>query len=310
MKLGVYFDIRVSNTTSLYLHLHNAPNDPKKKSPNPISSAPANQGRLSFRPLSTKAKPAPPLSLVAVVDGEEYIVLRNSSGLVAVSADGLDPSSSYNVRIIAPGLDDDGIGIIELEGILLSKGGRLEPIYKDRMRHDIKEYGRPMEDDRIWEAHNPQHSKSDRQSNGFEKWMPLGSSRRPHRNKLLEVVTDYSGLLRGLSLNRQNSGHPAVLSSLSAWYNVIGELFHADHVTLSLNGVCMTKECVEGEQHLASIGDTFFRRSEILVVMVLAAAENVYSGPVNTSYFQRPWNFRSYVPDAVVWSILPLCLPT
>ena len=116
--VGVYFDVTVKNTTTFLLSLHNTAEQKTETLPDTstevLASLPSpNPGRISFRPPPNE-KPSPPVSLLARVDQEEYILLPNASALVSVCSDRLSEDEQHHIRIVAPMTDDQARGFVQL----------------------------------------------------------------------------------------------------------------------------------------------------------------------------------------------------
>ena len=94
----MYLDITVTNTSSVFLSLHNAVEPSTTISvvttATAVPSDPPNIQHLSFKLAEANRKPATPISLVARVDDQEYILLPNSSGLVTICAEAFHPKSN------------------------------------------------------------------------------------------------------------------------------------------------------------------------------------------------------------------------
>lgn len=117
----MYFDIVVKNTTSLFVALHNAPESTPGDAKGDVAARsdnllePPKPDHLTFHPFPANQKPAPPVSLLARIDEEEYVLLSNSSSLISVCLDSLALNQEHQIRIVAPMIDDDGRGVVELE---------------------------------------------------------------------------------------------------------------------------------------------------------------------------------------------------
>ena len=159
MCLGVYFDLSVTNTTTLLLALHNTAAQSKsgklsaETQTSALRSLPT-PGHYSFRPITANEKPAPPISLLARVDREDYIILQNASSLVSVCSNDLSREEEHQIRIAAPMTDDNGRGTLELEGLWLSKGGQLLRVQGSLLAEEYQdEDALSAENDRIGEKH-------------------------------------------------------------------------------------------------------------------------------------------------------------
>lgn len=269
---GVYFDITIQNTTSLLLALHNAP-EQESNTPSSTSEAPTllvhtRRKHYSFRPIPGD-KAAPPVSLLAEVDDQEYILLPNSSSLVTISSKGLDERTEHHVRIVAPMTDDHGLGVVELEGLWLSKGGKLVKVAGSLLSEDyVNEDTLDPENDEVGERHRTGlndieedgTSKSGRQIASDIAQADDLSFANEDRRKLVEIITDSPGSLAGKQRSRRTGGADDLLSGVMGWEYLLGEMFGADHVGIGVDGMCLTPDCIGGSGAPAGMGDVFFRR--------------------------------------------------
>jgi hypothetical protein len=264
---GVYFDLVLRNSTSLYLSLHNQPENRMHGRASANSAAPseiADPGHLSFRPTSLTGKPAPPVSLLARVDQDEYVLLPNSSALVAVRVGDLDPNGEHSVRIIAPGNDDNGKSVIELEGIWVSKGGKLGIVEGSDLEGEVEEEDDlKAENANIGESHRVgltnfagQHPGSPVKETEAEEY---GEDQPIPYTKLIEIVTDSPGSVIKRNGTR-SGGSDGLLAGVTSWEYLIGEMFNVDHATIAVDGMCLVEDCIGGTGSPSSMSDVFFRR--------------------------------------------------
>ncbi|MCJ1476096.1 hypothetical protein MMC13_004761 [Lambiella insularis] len=297
---GVYFDLHVCNTTTVFLSLRNAFEDDHLSATttatHPLrSNLPvSNPGHLSFHRSHLLDKPAPPVSLLARVDQEEYVLLPNSSLLVSVRGGDLDSQVQHQIRIIVPMTDGHGHGVIQMEGIWLSKGGRL-------LRVDGSLFDEDHEDEdtlhgestRTGEKHRsgldaiPHKEPSDELAGeapepGNEDILPIAA----YRKKVLEIITDSPGSLSGKNRGKRRGGADGLLAGVMGWEYLLGEMFGADHVTVGVDGMCLTQDCIGAIGIPSGMGDVFFR-----------------SGPPQSAYSDNPWMFRTYIPDVLILNL-------
>ncbi|CAF9923257.1 MAG: hypothetical protein ALECFALPRED_002342 [Alectoria fallacina] len=295
---GVYFDITIKNTTTLLLALHNAPEQESGASSG-ISEPPAllahgHRKHYSFHPIPGD-KAAPPVSLLAEVDDQEYILLPHSSSLVTISSKGLDERIEHHVRVVAPMADDHGLGVVELEGLWLSKGGKLVKVAGTLLSEDyVNEDLLNAENDQVGERHRTglnDIEKDGTSKSGRQKASDITEDddllfTNQDRKKLLEVITDSPGSFTGKQQGRRTGGADGLLSGVMGWEYLLGEMFGADHVGIGVDGMCLMPGCIGGSGEPAGMGDVFFR-----------------SGPYGSAYFERSWMFSAYVPDVLVINI-------
>ena len=226
-------------------------------------------GHLSFRPVSLRDKPAPPISLLARVDQEEYILLPNSTALVEIRSGDLNPNVEHHVRIIAPMTDDNGTGTVEFEGLWLSKGGKI-------LRVEGSLLAEKYEDEDALQAEN--ESIGEKHRLGLSGIMNDDGRRKSveetaddqedgeifatgDRKKILEVITDNLGHFGGKNKGRRTGGADGLLAGVMGWEYLLGEMFGVDHVSIGVDGMCLTQDCIDGTGEPYGIGDVFFRRS-------------------------------------------------
>lgn len=270
LNRGVYFDVTVTNTTTLLLALHNhlevslTDNQTGTLTPTPHAI-----GHLSFRPVSMNDKAAPPISLLARVDDDEFVLLPNASLLVSVCPKNLDKFREHRVRIVAPMTDDGGRGVIEMEGLWVSKGGKLKKVEGSMFDEAYADEDLLMaENNIVGERHRAGLSsvvKDGTDHTGIqlttqeneEMWQG-----NQERKKILEVVTDSPGSFtcKQKGRGRRTGGADGLLSGVMGWEYLLGEMFGVDHVGIGVDGMCLTQECIGGTGEPAGLGDVFFRR--------------------------------------------------
>lgn len=229
----------------------------------------SNIGHLSFRPVSLRDKPAPPISLLARVDQEEYILLPNSTALVEIHSGDLNPDIEHHVRIIAPMTDDRGIGVVEFEGLWLSKGGKLLRVEGSRLAEEYEdEDALQAENENIGEKHRVGLSGIMSDDGRRKSVEEIADDEEEDdifavgdRKKVLEVITDNPGSLGGKNRGRRTGGADGLLAGVMGWEYLLGEMFGVDHVGIGVDGMCLTQDCIGGTGEPYGIGDVFFRRS-------------------------------------------------
>lgn len=270
---GVYFDLAVKNTTTLLLSLRNAPESHKRSSHGHSSRTSGsislpNPGHLSFRPISSDDTPALPISLLARVDSEEYILLPNASTLVSVCANDISKDDEHHIRIAAPMTDNGAKGIIELEGLWLSKGGQLLRVKGSLLGDEYAdEDALSAQNDQIGEKHriglnDILNGKSTGGGDGAKEAVKEEDlpTMLQQRKKILEVITDSPGSFRSKHNGARTGGADGLLAGVMGWEYLLGEMFDADHVGIGVDGMCMTQDCIAGVGSPAGMGDVFFRR--------------------------------------------------
>lgn len=226
-------------------------------------------GHLSFHLVSLRDKPAPPISLLARVDQEEYILLPNSTALVEIRSGDLNPNVEHHVRIIAPMTDDYGTGTVQFEGLWLSKGGKILRVEGSLLAEEYEdEDALQAENESIGEKHRLGLSgimSDDGRRKSVEETaddeedgeiFAIGD-----RKKILEVITDNPGHFGGKYMGRQTGSADGLLAGVMGWEYLLGEMFGVDHVSIGVDGMCLTQDCIGGTGEPYGIGDVFFRRS-------------------------------------------------
>ena len=293
MCLGVYFDLSVTNTTTLLLALHNTAAQSKsgklsaETQTSALRSLPT-PGHYSFRPITANEKPAPPISLLARVDREDYIILQNASSLVSVCSNDLSREEEHQIRIAAPMTDDNGRGTLELEGLWLSKGGQLLRVQGSLLAEEYQdEDALSAENDRIGEKHRSGLKDilkgikpAQRKEITVKEDLPVMLR---DRKKILEVITDVPGSFRAQHTGGRSGGADNVLAGVMGWEYLLGEMFGADHVGIGMDGMCLTQDCIGGVGFPAGLGDVFFRRSVLSQISVTLLIQPVVHIPRHIS---------------------------
>ncbi|KAL8961647.1 MAG: hypothetical protein Q9193_001830 [Seirophora villosa] len=279
IKHGVYFDIRITNTTSLRLSLRNSLQATRTPAPTLTTEPTAtisNSGHLSFRPNSAVQKPAPPVSLLARLDQEEYVLLPNASGLVAICSGSLQRDAEHSIRIVAPMTEDNGKGILQLEGIWLDKGAQFGRIEGTLLNDDYSDEDLlSAENDQVGGKHRAGLTKLLKGSIRGVKGEPQAVLQEDEgiqdfrdRRKRLEIVTDTPGSHGRRRYSTRTGGADGLLAGVMGWDYLLGEMFGVDHVSIGIDGMCLTQDCIGGAGRPDGIGDIFFR-SDVPDVLVI-----------------------------------------
>ncbi|MCJ1311269.1 hypothetical protein MMC25_004940 [Agyrium rufum] len=287
---GAYFDFEVSNTTTIILSLYNAPPaSPSTSITNRDMQETViriiNPAHLSFRPTSQMDNPAKPVSLIARIDEDDYIVFPNASSLIAVSSGELERNATHKIRVIAPMTDDDGLGLVQMHGLWIERFAKIK--VPDGLQDD-EDYG-------LGDFLDAEGGFNVRRDAKLDE-TPFSSSNNANafsnpvlvvpRKKLLEIVTDNPGSISQSMTGQHIHGLEEIVTGVMSWDNLLGEMFGVDHTSVSIDGMCLTEGCIGGRGSPAGIGDAFFR-----------------SGPPSTPYFEHPWFFHSSIPDIMVLNL-------
>lgn len=250
--LGVYLDLNITNTSTLLLSLSNLPHTSLSSLSSPTTSTksaastPPSAGRphlahLTFTKSSRLAIPAAPVSLLARVDDEEYVLLPNASGLVTVRVD-LERGAWHGVRVIAPMVDEMGVegGMVGFEGVWVDEGGKL-------LR--VEGVGG------VGAGEGGRESAEPDGSTASDEQVASATVAKPPRKKLIEIITDFSG-----GKSRTSGSANDLLAGVMGWEYLLGEMFGVDHVSIAVDGMCLTQDCIGDVGSPAGIGDVVFRR--------------------------------------------------
>ena len=271
----MYFDVNVTNTSTLVVSLQNQrlaakPADLSREAEleeHAAAQAGQQYSQYTFSAASRARVSAPPISLLALVDGEEYVVLPKATSLVPVRMKDLVKGRHHTVRVIAPMTDDDGKGVVQLDGIWLDKGGQLLPVegstasvgqtnVEDDMDAESDEVGRSH---RLGLSSFLRSSRRDQVQSQIEEDTEPPDFRR--RKKLIEIVTDTPAHLDNRPRHTKRTREADnLLSGVVGWEYLIGEMFSVDHVCIGSEGMCLTHDCIGGTGSPSGMGDTFFRR--------------------------------------------------
>lgn len=263
----------MKNTTTLFLSLHNAAVQGSQTSESASTSnskllpAPTTV-HVPFRPVSSNEKPSPPISLLARIDQEEYVLLPHASALVSICNGDLSVGDEHRIRVVAPMTDDYGQGIFELEGLWLSGGGKLLRAEGSLLSEEFEnEDAFSAENEQVGERHRTglngllkttdnHESELDSDTGNDEESSSMSQSRR----KVLEIITDSPGTFPGKRKANRTGGADGLLAGIMGWEYLLGEMFGADHVGISVDGMCLIQNCIGGVGQPNGIGDVFFRR--------------------------------------------------
>ncbi|KAM3075396.1 hypothetical protein ACMFMF_006071 [Clarireedia jacksonii] len=187
---------------------------------------------------------AEPISLLAQVDDEEYVVLPNATSLVTIRTKDLDPHSTHIIRIIAPMIGQDTIETFQFLGLWIDAEGQLIPVRNPNPTQESKaEY---------------EHSANE----GIYRMNGVQRDGNPQR-KMLEILTDMPGSMTGRNRRKyhMDSGIASgILGGVMGWEYLIGEMFGSDHVSIGMDGMCLMQDCIDGRGSPAGLADVFFKR--------------------------------------------------
>jgi len=237
-----------------------------------------NSEHYSFSAASRLRVSAPPVSLLALIDEKEYVIMPNATGLVSIVMKELDANTFHTLRVIAP-MTDNPNGAVQVDGLWLDEGGLLlavEGSVADTVHDEMDDFD--AESEEVGKKHRLGlsrlllgHDASDitLKKHGFdpeEESHEDGELKR--RKKVVEIVTDapaYANEGFSNSIYTQTAG---MLAGVSGWDYLLGEMFGVDHVSTSVEGMCMMQNCVNGTGTPHSLADVFFRRYELKIFSI------------------------------------------
>ena len=166
-------------------------------------------------------------------------------------------------------IDDGGRGVVELEGLWVSKGGKLKKVAGSLFSEEYAdEDSLTAENEIVGERHRAGLSKVEKDGSHDSKIQGTIDDEEEmlqthqERKKILEVVTDSPGSFssKQKGRGRRTGGADGLLSGVMGWEYLLGEMFGADHVGIGVDGMCLTQDCIGGNGEPAGMGDVFFRR--------------------------------------------------
>ena len=180
----------------------------------------------------------------------------------------LSKKKHHTVRVIAPMTDDEGLGVVQLDGIWLDKGGQLLPVEGSTASvgptPDDDDFA--AESDEIGRTHRLGLASFMRGSNKGQTGAGSDDEEEEtpdfrRRKKLIEIVTDQPAHLDNRPKHTTRTREADnLLSGVVGWEYLIGEMFSVDHVSIGAEGMCLTHDCIGGTGTPSGMGDTFFRR--------------------------------------------------
>jgi len=195
------------------------------------------------------------------------VLLPNSSSLVSIRSNDLDPNVPHQVRIIVPMTDDCGKGVVQLDGLWLSKFGKLLRVKGSLLDEEFEdEDGLHAESAKVGKKHrarldaivkNGREKGTEELAKAEEEEAQVTAE---NRKKILEVITDTPGSLSGKNKGKRKGGADGLLAGVMGWEYLLGEMFGVDHVAVVVDGMCLTQECIGAVGYPSGMGDVFFRR--------------------------------------------------
>ncbi|QSZ34674.1 hypothetical protein DSL72_007528 [Monilinia vaccinii-corymbosi] len=263
---GIYLDIAFNGSSTIVLSLHNSDRQAHEK-----RTFSQNKTTRSGIPPSLDNTSAEPISLLAQVDDEEYVILPNATSLVAIRTRNLDPQSQHVIRVIAPMVGRDTVETFQFLGVWIDEVGQLIPVPNpiSTKKPQLSARGIKSED-----------------FDGFRNDLPRKVT--PQR-KMLEIITDLPGSMTGRDRRKHRIAPNfanGILGGVMGWEYLTGEMFGSDHVTIGMDGMCLVQECIGGRGSPTGLADVFFQ-----------------SGPLGSEQYAQPWLFQSYTPEVMILNI-------
>ncbi|KAI9805033.1 MAG: hypothetical protein M1833_006337 [Piccolia ochrophora] len=313
--LGVYFDLTINGSSSLLLLLHNAAKGVQPNMKESISRTAANvptarPGHLSFGAASQLRKYTDPISLLAQVDNEDFVLMPNASGIVTVRRRDMDPGVVHNVRVIAPMTEKYG-GVVEFEGLWLDHGGRLLRVEGSQLEDEVEQEDAPyaenaivgkqhgLELKRLLTGAGSSRGKVNNNPSDINEMtdeIPVNGERK----KLLEILTDMPGSVAVSVNNTQKSGGSSLLGGVMGWEYLIGDMFGADHVSISVPGMCLMQDCIRATGTPIGLGDVFFRSNLKWQVLNMGGSDFDSFTQHQAEYNKTSWELLGRFEDTYV----------
>jgi hypothetical protein len=257
---GAYLEFVVHNCSSVYLSLHSSHRPGIEQESVFRERRNLEKPPLSFDPVGSNTSPGPPTSLVSRIDfGESRYFRQSGRWLVAITTGVLDPMSDHIVRITASSIDEDLHEAMKFEGVWLNEGGSL---ISSQAKKDPTQPRVILDAASLKSNKTPQGLQQSYDTSGMENarrenlsaralWHPVMLPR-----KTLEIVSD-------VALTVPAWIDKSSLLALEGWQQLVGDMFGADHVTITMEGMCLTSPCINGAAQSATIKDAFFRRYRV-----------------------------------------------
>jgi hypothetical protein len=227
---GVYFDFCLKGSKTVLLAVHKT----ARSSQSPTKRSTSTPSSLASLPL-TNVSSAAPISLLARVDDDEYIVLPNATSIVSICRGNLDPNSRHDIRIIAPLVSSDNVETLQVEGLWINERGQLLPYQTTTGSH----------------GNGPGEHETES---------------LPAKPKMLEIVTDLIGSKAGKERRKNIGAEQTILGGVMGWEYLLGEMFGSDHVTTGMDGMCLIQDCIGGKGSPIGLADIFFQRYSTLCI--------------------------------------------
>jgi hypothetical protein len=255
---GAYLDFMVRNCSSVYASVQDAdvPKVPLEDVPK-VSDIPNDTGAPSS-PRAEWSKSTTPMSLVSQIDGDKYTWFRQAGkGLIAIAEASLDARKDHFIRIRTSAVGERCRGL-RFEGLWLNTGGHLIPsqgseangwqgLISDAapnlpnhsaqtFRQGLLTYTRQTISDGSLDGSRSQSSPA-------------------ARRKVLEIMSDLPRSLPGHTDDER-------MKAVAGWEDLVGDMFGADHVSIAVDGICLSFPCPGGDAESVTSKDVFFRRYE------------------------------------------------
>lgn len=252
---GAYLEFRVRNCSTAFAALHNTDIERTTQELALEGRSISEDIHLDFRPVSERARNAPPVSLISQIDNKEHETFwRSAKGLVAVAVGDLDASADHLIRLIATGTEHEEHGGLQFEGVWLNVGGALTSWHIQPTIPEVAPGAGallPKKSAKLSQSKMEMSGLQDTTVGGVSDkvspYLPLG-----HR-KTVEMVSD-------VPRSRRSPVENGSLAAVKGFEDLVGDMFAVDHVSISMEGMCLTSPCIGATKQAASVREAYFRR--------------------------------------------------
>ena len=234
------------------------------------------RAQYSFGAASRSGAAAEPISLLALIDNEEYVILPDAVSLVPVRVKDLNPKLYHSIRVIAPMMEGENKGVVQFDGVYLDHGGDLTPVEgssADRRSEEEDDFD--PNGSKVGRMHQlgldkllHRYEKDQIQKDSEEEFHEASAGIKK-RKKLIEIVTDTPAHMAHVKTSARTGGADGLLSGVMGWEYLLGEMFSVDHVCIGTEGMCLMHDCIGGAGSPSGMGDVFFRRYKCFYIMMV-----------------------------------------
>jgi hypothetical protein len=230
---GSYLEIVLTNTTSVYCDLNNAPVDEKDSEERSLVDRDPSPNHATLQPVNPHQKPSRPVSLLVQINETAY-GFEDAAGIILIAED-LDPAKTYKLKISHLGSADASSGAVEIDGIWVDKPSEPEPGEGVSGRYTIPALRNPV-------------FPRDKQGN-FIKTTAFGW--KSQTRKTIEIVTSETAL----SAFAEDEDEDATDGRLNIWSDHFRKNLSLDMVLIPTSNMGLLPH----ESSPTTINDIFFR---------------------------------------------------